>query len=55
MEKINPVRKDPFGNVLILKRLLIGVLGTFTYGRFTLVNQLKVEGTEYLLQLPEKT
>ncbi|MDW7692890.1 lysophospholipid acyltransferase family protein [Flammeovirgaceae bacterium SG7u.111] len=47
------IKKDPFGNVILFKRMLIGVLGTLTYGRFNLVNSLKVEGTEYLMDLPQ--
>jgi 1-acyl-sn-glycerol-3-phosphate acyltransferase len=52
--KLNPLKKDPFGNIIILKRFLIGVVGTITYGRFNIVNKLKVEGTEYLEDLPSK-
>ncbi len=47
------IGKDPFGNVLILKRLLIGVIGVATYGRFNLVNKLKIEGREHLEGLPD--
>lgn len=45
--------KDPFGNVLFLKRALTGVLGLATYRRFNIVNKMKVEGAEYLQELPK--
>ncbi|MEM1136393.1 MAG: lysophospholipid acyltransferase family protein [Bacteroidota bacterium] len=50
--KVKLIKKDPFGNILIFKRILIGVLATFTYGRINIVNKLKIEGTEYLSDLP---
>lgn len=45
--------KDPFGNSLLLKRVMIFVLGWFTYYRLTAVNRLKVEGMEHLANLPD--
>ncbi|MEN7550926.1 lysophospholipid acyltransferase family protein [Rapidithrix thailandica] len=50
--KLQLIKKDPFGNILILKRLLISFLATVTYGRLNIVNKLKIEGTEYLKDLP---
>ncbi len=47
-------RKDPFGNVIILKRMLVSALAMFTYGKFNLINKLNIEGTEYLEDLPQK-
>ncbi len=46
------INKDPFGNIIVLKRLLISVLGTLTYGRINIVNKLKLKGTEHLNDLP---
>ena len=54
LRKLKLLNKDPFGNVILFKRLLIGAIGTFTYGRFNLVNNMKLKGTEYLLNLPNK-
>jgi 1-acyl-sn-glycerol-3-phosphate acyltransferase len=51
---VNIIRKDPFGNVIVFKRLLISVLAVFTYGRLNIVNRLKIEGTEHLEKLPSK-
>ncbi len=45
---------DPFGNVLLFKRLLISALGAATYNRFNVANKLKIEGTEYLKDLPNR-
>ncbi len=44
--------KDPFGNWLILKRIIIFLAGIPTYWRIAVANQLKVEGTEHLEKLP---
>jgi 1-acyl-sn-glycerol-3-phosphate acyltransferase len=47
-------QKDPFGNWLILKRLVIFVAGWPTYYRIAVANQLKIEGSEYLKYLPNQ-
>ncbi len=41
-------RKDPFGNSYFLKRILILVLGFFTWFRFYKYNKLDVTGMEHL-------
>jgi 1-acyl-sn-glycerol-3-phosphate acyltransferase len=46
--------KDPFGNSLLLKRIMIFILGWFTYYRFTAVNRIKIEGMEHLAGLPDQ-
>lgn len=46
--------KDPFGNLLIIRRLLIAVIGWFTYYRYTAVNKIKITGTEHLHNLPDQ-
>ncbi|MFK7809471.1 MAG: lysophospholipid acyltransferase family protein [Saprospiraceae bacterium] len=43
---------DPFGNVILLKRMLTSLLGMATYRRFNIVNKTKVIGAEYLQDLP---
>lgn len=48
------IQKDSFGNVLFLKKILVGVLGALTYPRFNILNKTKVEGAEYLIDLPDK-
>ncbi|WP_086048005.1 lysophospholipid acyltransferase family protein [Hugenholtzia roseola] len=52
--KLKLIRKDPFGNIIILKRALIGLAGLATYSRFNIINQMKVVGAEHLLDLPTK-
>lgn len=54
VKKIKLIRKDPFGNFLFLKRMLVGVLGAATYPRFNILNNTKVEGAEHLMNLPNK-
>ncbi len=52
LEKIKILPKDSFGNVILLKRVLIGTLGAITYARLNIHNNLKIEGTQYLKYLP---
>lgn len=46
--------RDPFGNWLILKRLIILIAGFPTYWRIAVANQLKVEGAEKIARLPNQ-
>lgn len=45
--------KDPFGQILVLKRALTGLLGLATYPGINIVNKTKVEGNKYLAKLPK--
>lgn len=45
--------KDPFGNVLLLKRVLTSILGMATYRRLNIANKMEVKGAEHLLDLPK--
>ncbi len=45
--------RDPFGNVILLKRMLTSIIGAATYRRFNIVNKTKVEGMEHLMNLPK--
>lgn len=47
------IKKDPFGNFILVKRALISVLGLATYSRFNILNKLRVEGLDYLRELPQ--
>lgn len=49
----NFFKKDPFGNIIFVKRLLISILGALTYSRLNVVNNMKVRGTRYLFDLPK--
>lgn len=46
--------RDPFGNSLLLKRIMIFTLGWATYYRLTAVNKLRIEGMEHLANLPDE-
>jgi len=35
--------KDPFGNLIVLKRALTSLIGIATYRRLNIVNKMKVE------------
>ncbi len=45
--------KDPFGNYLFIKRLIISFLGIITYNRLAYYNKIVIEGTEHLDDLPD--
>jgi 1-acyl-sn-glycerol-3-phosphate acyltransferase len=44
--------RDPFGNWMILKRLMILVVGSITFWRLNVANRMKVEGIEHIENLP---
>ncbi len=46
--------KDPFGNYLIVKRLVIFIAGWPTFWRLAVANKLKIEGAQHLKNLPNK-
>lgn len=45
--------QDELGNFTILKRTLIAAVGAATYWRYAVINKLDIEGTEYLMDLPD--
>ncbi len=54
VKNIKILPKDPFGNFLFVKRMLVGILGAATYPRFNILNKTEVEGAEHLIDLPTK-
>jgi len=46
-------KKDPFGNFLIIKRLVIFVFGLISYRRYHAFNKLRVENNDILKNLPD--
>ncbi|MBV1924871.1 MAG: 1-acyl-sn-glycerol-3-phosphate acyltransferase [Flavobacteriaceae bacterium] len=46
-------KKNPFGHLLFLKLWLIRILGSLTHRRFKGFNQLHIEGSEIIKDLPE--
>jgi 1-acyl-sn-glycerol-3-phosphate acyltransferase len=53
IKSLNPLKKDMFGNYDHIKRLIISTLGVMTYRGLNWANKTKVEGTEYLKNLPD--
>ncbi len=47
------LKKDPFGQYLILKKWLIRILGPLTHRRYRGFNELIIEGSEIITKLPE--
>ncbi len=46
--------RDAFGNFHFVKRFLIFTFGCISYNRYNGFNQLKLKGTEYIKDLPDK-
>jgi 1-acyl-sn-glycerol-3-phosphate acyltransferase len=47
-------KKNPFGHILFLKKWLIRMLGALTHRRYRGFNELKIEGSEIIKNLPDK-
>lgn len=47
-------KKNPFGHYLYLKKILIRYLGILTHSRYKRFNELKIEGSEIIRDLPDK-
>lgn len=47
------LKRDAFGNLLIIKRTIIFYVGLIIYYRFNIANKTKVKGSEVLRNLPE--
>lgn len=47
-------KRDIFGNILFLKRWLIRIAGFITHRRYKGFNQLQIEGSDIIRQLPEQ-
>lgn len=48
------LKQDVFGNVLLVKKYLIRILGIISYRRFRGKNHLIIEGSEIINNLPDK-
>ncbi|MGM0634803.1 MAG: lysophospholipid acyltransferase family protein [Bacteroidota bacterium] len=46
-------KKNPFGHYLFLKKWLIRIMGTLTHRRYRGFNQLQIEGSEIIKNLPD--
>ena len=47
-------KKNPFGHILFIKRFLIRFLGVLSHRRFRGFNELHIEGSDVLRNLPEQ-
>lgn len=48
------LKKDIFGHVIAVKKLLMLTVGVFTYARLNILNKTRITGTEHLKGLPKK-
>ncbi|MFV0540618.1 MAG: lysophospholipid acyltransferase family protein [Aestuariibaculum sp.] len=46
-------KRNPFGHILFLKKWLIRIMGLMTHRRFRGFNELQIEGSEIIKNLPE--
>lgn len=46
-------KRNPFGHILFLKKWLIRIMGAMTHQRFRGFNELQIEGSEVIRNLPE--
>jgi 1-acyl-sn-glycerol-3-phosphate acyltransferase len=48
------IKRNPFGHILFLKKLLIRFFGIVSHGRYRKFNSLQIEGSDILRDLPER-
>jgi 1-acyl-sn-glycerol-3-phosphate acyltransferase len=48
------IKRNPFGHILFLKKWLIRIFGTLTHKRYRGFNELHIEGSEIIKNLPEQ-
>ena len=46
-------KRNPFGHILFLKKMIIRIFGLVSHGRYRKFNNLKIEGSEILRNLPD--
>jgi hypothetical protein len=44
-------KKNPFGHILFLKKMLIRIIGVISHRRFRGFNELNIEGSEIIKKL----
>ena len=47
-------KRNPFGHILFIKVWLIRILGVLSHSRFRGFNELQIEGSDVLRNLPDK-
>ncbi|NQY28025.1 MAG: 1-acyl-sn-glycerol-3-phosphate acyltransferase [Flavobacteriaceae bacterium] len=48
------IKKNPFGHILFFKKMLIRIIGVLTHRRFRGFNELQIEGSEIIKNLPDR-
>ena len=48
------LKRNPFGHILVVKKILIIILGAMSYRRYGKFNKLKIKGSDVLKKLPNK-
>ena len=46
-------KRNPFGHILLLKKWIIRIFGVISHGRYRRFNNLQIEGSEILRNLPD--
>ena len=54
MDTLGLGERDPFGNPILFKRIVMMVLGFISYNRLTVYNKTNITGTEHLENLPNE-
>lgn len=47
------IKRNPFGHILFIKRWLVRLIGVVSHGRYRRFNQLQIEGSEIIRDLPQ--
>ncbi|MCG1036950.1 lysophospholipid acyltransferase family protein [Polaribacter sargassicola] len=47
------LKRNPFGHILLVKKWLIRIFGIISHGRYRKFNDLQIEGSEHLRNLPD--
>ncbi|MEE9408558.1 MAG: lysophospholipid acyltransferase family protein [Polaribacter sp.] len=47
-------KRNPFGHILFLKKMIIRIFGLVSHGRYRKFNNLQIEGSEILRNLPDE-
>ena len=48
------LKRNPFGHILFLKKIMIRIFGLISHSRYRKFNNLRIEGSEILRNLPER-
>jgi 1-acyl-sn-glycerol-3-phosphate acyltransferase len=54
VKRFNLIKKDIFGHIVPLKKMLISLIGTATFPRLNWINRIEVTGDDILKNLPDR-